>query len=81
MSERTQQKRYLIVVVSLVQCQHELDRRIEVGVSPWIYSSSLIALGWSLFIMALTSSAGETESKVGASANDVGLSNTARRTQ
>ena len=69
------------MVVSLVQCQHELDRRIEVGVSPWIYSSSLIALGWSLFIMALTSSAGETESKVGASANDVGLSNTARRTQ
>ena len=69
------------MVVSLVQCQHELERRIEVGVCPWIYSSSLIALGWSLFIMALTSSAGETESKVGTSANDVAPSNTARRTQ
>ena len=60
------------MVVSLVQCQHELERRIEVGVCPWIYSSSLIALDWSLFIMALTSSAGETESKVGISANDRG---------
>ena len=40
------------MVVYLVRCQHDMDRRIEVDVSPWIYSSSLIALGLSLFIMA-----------------------------
>ncbi len=70
------------MVVSLVQCQHDMDTRIEIVVCLRNYSSSLIALGWSLVIMALTSSTKETESKFGTTQPAiVGLSNTARRMQ